>query len=98
MEEAEELGADKASGEWSLEKEVGEAANLSRESEELNKDLMESEDEQDSLCMVLAEMRWRNQEREMHIDPSSGTYNLDCDDANGGEDLEVIEVSNKPFL
>ena len=33
----------------------------------------------------------------MHTNPSSGTYRLDSEDANGGEKLEMIAVSTKPF-
>ena len=33
----------------------------------------------------------------MQTDPSSGTHNLECDDANGGEELEMIAVTRKPF-
>ena len=58
---------------------------------------MGSEDEQDKLCMILAEPKWRNQNREVQTDPSSGTYNLECDDTNGGEELEMIAVPRKLF-
>ena len=96
-EEAEELRADQESGEWLLKEEDGEGEILSGESEEVYESSMESEEEQESLCMILAEAKKRNQDREMHAGPFSGTYNLDCDDANGGEDLKIIAVSRKPF-
>ena len=38
---------------------------------------MGSEDEQNKLCMILVEAKWRNQIREVQTDPSSGTYNLE---------------------
>ena len=58
---------------------------------------METEDEQDSLCTILAEGERKNQDREMQMDPSSGTFNLDCDDTIGGEELETKAVSRQPF-
>ena len=33
----------------------------------------------------------------MQTDPSSGTYNLNHYAMNGGEELEMIAVSRKPF-
>ena len=47
--------------------------------------------------MMQAESKRRNQDREVQTDPSSGTYNLECDDTYGGEELEKIAVSRKPF-
>ena len=38
----------------------------------------------------------RNGGREAHTDPSSGTYNLDSDEARGQE-LQIIAASRKPF-
>ena len=58
---------------------------------------METEDEQDSLCTILAEGERKNQDRETQMDPSSGTFNLDCDDTIGGEELETKAVSRQPF-
>ena len=40
---------------------------------------------------------WRYHDRELQTDPSSGTYNLDHHDLNGGEELEMIAVSRKLF-
>ena len=31
------------------------------------------------MCMILTETKLKNQEREIHTDLSSGTYNLDSD-------------------
>ena len=39
----------------------------------------------------------RYHDRELQTDPSSGTYNLEHDDAYGGEEVEKIAVSRKPF-
>ena len=39
----------------------------------------------------------RHHDRELQTDPSSGTYNLEQQDAYGGEELEKIAVSRKPF-
>ena len=47
--------------------------------------------------MILVEMERKNQDIEMQIDPSSRTYILECDDANGGDELKIIAVSRKPF-
>ena len=78
-EEAEYLGLDQESGEWSMfteEEETGEG-KLSGEREEWDEDSDESSENQDSLCMILAEEKIRNHDRELQTDPSSGTYNLD---------------------
>ena len=58
---------------------------------------MESDGERDSLCTILAEEKRRHQERELHTDPSSWTYNLEHHDVNGGDELELIAMSRKPF-
>ena len=39
----------------------------------------------------------RHRDRELQTDPSSGTYNLDQQEAYEGEELEKIAVSRKPF-
>ena len=39
----------------------------------------------------------RHRDRELQTDPSSGTYNLDQQELQGGEELEKIAVSRKPF-
>ena len=47
-----------------------------------------SSDNQDSLCMILAEEKIRHHDRELQTDPSSGTFNLDMQEIRGGEELE----------
>ena len=47
--------------------------------------------------MILAEEKMRHRDRELQTDPSSGTYNLDQQEVRGGEALEKIAVSRKPF-
>ena len=54
-----------------------ERKNLSGVSGAADEDSTETEDEPNSLCMILAETKMKNQDRELHMDPSSGTYNLD---------------------
>ena len=44
-----------------------------------------------------AEEMIRQRDRELQTDPSSGTYNLDVQEIRGGEELERIAVSRKPF-
>ena len=56
-----------------------------------------SSDNQDSLCMILAEEMIRHRDRELQTDPSSGTFNLDVQEVRGVEELERIAVSRKPF-
>ena len=70
---------------------------MSGELKEADKNSAGSQDDPDSLYMMLAETKRKNQERETHADPSSGTYNLNSDDATGGEELEMIAVTRKPF-
>ena len=98
-EEAEYLGLGQDSGEWSTSKEEEdtEEGNLSGESELWDEDSNESSENQDSLCMILAEEKIRHRDRELQTDPSSGTYNLDVQEVRGGEELERIAVSRKPF-
>ena len=78
-EEAENLGLGQESGEWSTftEKEDNGEEELSRECEEWDEDSETSSDDQDSLCMILAEEKMRHRDRELQTDPSSGTYNSD---------------------
>ena len=78
-EEAEHLGLGQESGEWSTStegEETGEA-ELSGEREAWDEDSEKSSDDQDSLCMILAEEKMRHRDRELQTDPSSGTYNSD---------------------
>ena len=85
-EEAEHLGLGQESGEWSTsteEEETGEE-KLSGECEEWDEDSEKSSDDQDSLCMILAEEKMRQLDRELQTDPSSGAYNLDEQEVHGG--------------
>ena len=70
---------------------------FARESEEWEDDSEKSGDDQDSLCMILAEEKMRNHDRELQTDPSPGTSNLEQQDAYGREELEKRAVSRKPF-
>ena len=74
-EEAEYLGLGQESGEWSTSTEEGdtEEGRLSGECELWDEDSDESSDNQDSLCMKLAEEKIRHRDRELQTDPSSGT-------------------------
>ena len=96
-EEAEHLGLSQESGEWDNAEEDAEEENLSGECEEWDEDSEKSSDDQDSLCMTLAEEKMRQRDRKLQTDPSSGTYNLDQQEVRGGEELERIAVSRKPF-
>ena len=66
-------------------------------SEGWNEGSEKKDDEQDGLCMILAEEKRRFLDRESQTDLSSGTYNLAYHDVNGGEELELIAVSRKSF-
>ena len=70
---------------------------MSGECEEWDEYSEKSNDDQDSLCMILAEEKMRHRDRELQTDPSSGTYNLDQQEVRRGEDFERIAVSRKPF-
>ena len=73
-EEAEHLGLDQESGEWSMfteEEETGEG-KLSGEREEWDKDSDESSEGQDSLCMILAEEKIRHHDRPIFRNVQSG--------------------------
>ena len=96
-EEAEHLGPSQESGDGPIEEEDAEEENLSGECEDWDEDSEKSSDDQESLCMILAEEKMRNRDRELQTDPSSGTYNLDPQEVRGGEELEKIAVSRKPF-
>ena len=96
-EEAEHLGTGQESGEWPTEEEDVGDEKLSGECEEWDEDSEGSSDDQDSLCMILAEKKTRHRDRELQTNPSSGTYNLDQQEVRGGEELEKITVSRKPF-
>ena len=47
--------------------------------------------------MILVEEKMRHRDRELQLDPSSGTYNLDEQEVRGGKEIEEIAVSRKPF-
>ena len=96
-EEVEHLALDQESGDWPQRGRDGEEKNLSGESEEWDDGSKESDDEQDSLCTILAEEKMRNHDRKFQTYPSSGTYNLGHDDAHGVEEREKIAVSRNPF-
>ena len=70
---------------------------MSGECEEWDEDSEKSNVDQDSQCMILAEEKMRHRDRELQTDPSSETYNLDQQEVRGGEELERIAVSRKPF-
>ncbi|XP_063720211.1 myosin-11-like [Symsagittifera roscoffensis] len=98
-EEAEHLGLGQESGgvvHVHGRRETGEE-KLSGECEEWDEDSEKSSDDQDSLCMILAEEKMRHRDRELQTDPSSGTYNSDEQEVQGDEELEKIAVSKKPF-
>ena len=95
--EAEQLGPDQESGEWSKSEVDSEEENFSGESEEGENDSEKNGDDQDSLCLILAEEKMRHHDRELQTDSSTGTYNLEQQDAYRGEELESIAVSRKPF-
>ena len=97
-EEAEHLGLGQESGEWSTsteEEETGEE-ELFGERETWDEDSEKSSDDQDSLCMILAE-KMSHRDRELQTDASAETYNSDEQEVQGGEELEKIAVSRKPF-
>ena len=96
-EEAEHLGPVQESGEGPTSEEDAEEEKISGESDKWDEDSEESGDDQDSLCMILAEEKMRHRDRELQTEPSSGTYNLDQQEVYGGEELEKIAVSRKPF-
>ena len=76
-EEAEHLGLSQESGEWSMfteEEETGEG-KLSGEREEWDEDSDESSENQDSLCMILAEEKIRHHDRNVHQERTIWTYN-----------------------
>ena len=96
-EEAEHLGQSQESGERDSAEEDAEEENLSGECEELDDDSEKGNDDQDSLCMILAEEKMRHRDRELQTDPFSGMYTLDQQEVRGDEELERIAVSRKPF-
>ena len=91
------LGQESEKRSTSTEEGTTEGENLSGECEMWDEDSEASSDNQDSLCMILAEEKIRHRDRELPTDPSSGTFNLDVQEVRGGEELERIAVSRKPF-
>ena len=93
-EEAEHLGLDQESGEWSTstEEEDTGVEKLFGECEELDEDSEKSSHDQDSLCMILAEEKMKHRDRELQT-----TYNSDEQEVQGDEEIEKIAVSRKPF-
>ena len=85
-EEVEHLGIGQQSVEWPTEAEDAGEEKLPGECEEWDEDSEGSSDDQDSLCMILAEEKMR-----------SGTYNLDQQEVRGSEEFEKIAVSREPF-
>ena len=59
------------SGEWGTPEEDAEEEKLSRESDEWGEDSEKSSNDQDSLCMILAEEKMRHRDRELQTDPAS---------------------------
>ena len=97
-EDTEHLGLGQESGECSRFTEEGTGeGKLSGEREGWDEDSDESSENQDSLCMILAEEKTRHHDRELQTDPSSGTYNMDIQEMRGGEELEKMAVARKPF-
>ena len=89
-------GLGQESGDWPTAEEDAEE-KVSGECEAWDEDSEKSSDDHDCLCMILAEEKMRHRDRELQTDPSSGTYNLDQQEVCGGEELEKIAVSRKPF-
>ena len=96
-EEDERLGLSQESGEWATAEEDAEKKYMSGECEEWDEESEKSSNDQNSLCMILAEEKMRHSDKELQTDPSLGTYNLDQQEVRGGEELEKIAVSRKPF-
>ena len=71
-EEAEHLGLSQESGEWPTSEEDAEEVKLSGESDEWDEDSEKRSNDQDSLCMILAEEKMRPRDRELQTDLSSG--------------------------
>ena len=69
--EAEHLGVSQEFGERDSAEEDAEEKNLSGECEEWDEGSEKSNDDQDSLCMILAEEKMRHRDRELQTDPSS---------------------------
>ena len=70
-EEAEHLGLGQESGVWPTSEEDAEEEKFSGESDEWDEDSEKKSNDQDSLCMILAEEKMRHRDRELQTDPSS---------------------------
>ena len=68
----EPLGLDQESGEWPTPERDGEEEILSGDSEELDEVSERSDEEQDSLCMILAEEKRRYHDRELQTEIRQG--------------------------
>ena len=71
-EEVEHLEVGQESGEWPTSEKDAEEKKLSGESNEWDEDSEKSGDDQDSVCMILAEDKMKHRDRELQTDPSSG--------------------------
>ena len=94
-EEAEHLGLGQESGEWSTsteEEETGEE-KLSGECEVWEEGSEKSSDDQDSLCMILAEEKMRHRDRDKQIPPQERTNRVN----KKNKEVKKITVSRKPF-
>ena len=80
---AEHLGTVQESKEWPTEEEDAGEEKLSGDGEEWDEDWERSSDDQDSLCMILAEEKMRHRDWELQTDPSSGTYKLGQQEMRG---------------
>ena len=98
-EDTEHLGPGQESGECSRFTEEGTGeGKLSGEREGWDEDSDESSENQDSLCMILAEEKTRHHDRELQTDPSSG--NIQHGHTGDGEvvrNLRKWRVARKPF-
>ena len=82
----------KGQRQWSKSERDNEEENLSGESDEWEDDSEKSGDDQDSLCMILAEEKTRHYDRELQTDSSAGAYNLEQQDEYGRAELEKTAV------
>ena len=66
--EAEHLGLGQESGEWAASEEDAEEEKMSGEYDEWDEDSEKSSNDQDSLCMILAEEKKRHRNRELQTE------------------------------
>ena len=74
-----------------MNEEDSEGGKFSCESIKADENSTGSEDEQDILCMTLAQAKRSKHDREMHTDSSSGTYSLG---APGDSSMKRLEEKN----